>query len=331
MMDFPNTRLKPIMVSWVFCRNAQSRWTFGRCRPVFAIPWQSSVMALLCARQSSNCLPCASVYYSTWTIARTGRSSKSKKNTRCISLTGTRCIMNYLTGALYDEASTLGLLDLFTSLVLRDPSDGMKSRNLLLLREARALAESAQAHDEGLMRSRPFIQWLLAKAALEMQNPNPLDRRDGARLGDFGGLMIDQGKGIHLPLFVPGRNITNKPDWAMFSSRSSDATRRVTEVAAGAAHDIGDHTLQAEALKLLALQSLDPRRWMDTLAHLQLETQGDREGYLTTCLAKYLVSAGNSEEAILLRDLTKLDSTGGGGTSHTLKDARTYPFNGLDM
>ena len=178
-------------------------------------------------------------------------------------------ISNDWMAPLYDEASILGLLDLFTSLILQDPSDGMKSRNLLLLQEASALAESAQEHDAELMRSRPFIQWLLAKATLEMEKPP--ERPDGVRLEDFRGLVIDQGKGVHLPIFVPSRH-TNTPGWDMFSSRPSDAIRRVVEVAAGAAHHIGDYTLQAEALKLLVLQSRDPRRWMETLSHLQLET-----------------------------------------------------------
>jgi hypothetical protein len=41
----------------------------------------------------------------------------------------------------YDEGLVMGLLDLFTSLILHDHSDAMKTRNLFLLRHARTYAE----------------------------------------------------------------------------------------------------------------------------------------------------------------------------------------------
>lgn len=206
----------------------------------------------------------------------------------------------------YEEASVMGILDLFTSLILQDFSDNMRSRNSLLLEHAGTLAESVEQNDRELMRSRPFIQWLLAKSVLETQAPP--ERPDGVQLGDFTGLKLDPGCGIHLPIYVPSRH-SSKPDWDMFFSRATPAQQRVIQVAAGAAADIGDFTLQAEALKLLILQSQDPKSYMRTLAHLQLETQGDREGYLATCLSKYLVATSPSEEAALLRDLEKPDGT----------------------
>lgn len=208
---------------------------------------------------------------------------------------------------LYDEAAVMGLLDLFTSLILHDHADGMKSRNTLLLHHARTLAESVEHNDAELMRSRPFVQWLLAKSVLELEAAP--ERPDGVRLEHFSGLQLDQGGGVHLPIYVPTRH-TRKPDWDMFFSRSTPAQRRVIEVAIRAADEIGDYSLQAESIKLLILQSRDPKRWMSALEDLQLETQGDREGYLATCLSRYLITTDSGEEASLLQNLERPGSTG---------------------
>ncbi|EAQ89291.1 hypothetical protein CHGG_05910 [Chaetomium globosum CBS 148.51] len=202
----------------------------------------------------------------------------------------------------YDEASSMGLLDLFTSLILKDHGNNMKARNTLLLHHAKTMAESAEHNDPELMKTRPFVQWLLAKSVIEMGDPP--ERPDGVRMEHFNGLKLNQGGGVNLPIYVPSRH-TRKPDWDMFFSRSTPAQRRVVEVAVRAAEQLGDYNLQAEALKLLILQSQDPKQWMAALAQLQLETQGDKEGYLTTCLSRYLIATDPAEEATLLKDLEK--------------------------
>ncbi|KAL2169895.1 hypothetical protein VTG60DRAFT_5510 [Thermothelomyces hinnuleus] len=201
-----------------------------------------------------------------------------------------------------DEASMMGLLDLFTSLVLQSHGIEVKARNTLLMHYAKALADSVEQNKPELMKTRPFIQWLLAKTVHELEAPP--ERPDGVRMDHFGGLQLNQGTGIHLPIYVPTRH-SRKPDWDMFFFRSTPAQRRVVEVAIRAAEQIGDYALQAEAMKLLILQSQDPRHLMSALASLQLETQGDKEGYLSRCLSMYLVATDLTAEANLLRDLER--------------------------
>lgn len=74
-----------------------------------------------------------------------------------------------------------------------------------------------------------------------------------------------------------------------------------------------DLYLQALALKFLYLQSQDPTRLMNALSTLQLDLQGDMEGYLGTCLARYLVPQGQNEadEKELLRNFEPLDNATG--------------------
>ncbi|KAK3311185.1 uncharacterized protein B0T15DRAFT_489808 [Chaetomium strumarium] len=211
----------------------------------------------------------------------------------------------------YDEASTLGLLDLFTSLVLQDPSDHMRTHNSLFLQHARALAESVQTNDPELMRSRPFIQWLLVRSLLELE-ATP-EHSHAVHSGEPGGLKVDQGRGVNLPIYFPSRH-GRKPDWNMVSARPTPTQRSVIEVAIRVADEIGDYRSQATALKLLVLHSQDPRTSMGALAHLQSETQGDRDGYLATCLSRYLVATGPDELADLLKELE-----GPGVAGHTLR------------
>ncbi|KAK4178608.1 hypothetical protein QBC36DRAFT_324380 [Triangularia setosa] len=186
----------------------------------------------------------------------------------------------------YDEPSTLGLLDLFTSLILQDHGKEMAVRNHLLLEYATLFARSIRDHDEGLMRSRPYLQWLLAKSVLEITAVP--ERPDGIRLKDFNGLEIRHKNGIHLPIYVP-KDGSARPSWDMFFTRSTPTQRHTAEVAVATAEAIGDYTLKAEALKVLILLSQTPGRSMADLCRLQLEVQGDTEGYLATRLSSYLL------------------------------------------
>jgi hypothetical protein len=195
-------------------------------------------------------------------------------------------------------------------LILQDPSDDTKTHNSLFLQHARDLAESIQTNDPELMRSRPFVQWLLVRSLLELdatpEHPHAVHSKEP------GGLKVDQGRGVNLPIYFPSRH-GRKPDWNMVSARSTPAQRDVIEVAIRVADEIGDYRSQATALKLLVLHSQDPKTSMGALAHLQSETQGDRDGYLATCLSKYLVATGPDELADLLRALE-----GPGAAGHTL-------------
>lgn len=211
------------------------------------------------------------------------------------------------------ESIILGLLDIFTSLMLQSrPLDkAVWPPSLSLAEHARVLADSAQKENPDNMNTRPFIQWILAKTLWETR-PAPKRRPDGVMMEDFQGLLLDQGDDLHLPVFVPV-NSSEKPDWGMVAARPSASHRSAVEVALGAAMQADDFHLQALALKALCLQSQDPTRFMDVLSTLQLDLQGDMEGYLGTCLARYLAPQGSSEadERGLLRRFKQLDNASG--------------------
>ncbi|KAL2266350.1 hypothetical protein VTJ83DRAFT_5702 [Remersonia thermophila] len=200
----------------------------------------------------------------------------------------------------FDESSLMGLLDLLTSLILYNHIDtynnSTKHRSLLLLRYATALADTIKHGDTNLMKTRPFVQWLLAKSILAMKPP----LAPAETLESRGILKLNLGGGIDLPICVPSR-IGLRPDWNELAYQSDQEQEHAIEVAIRVAEKIGDHNLHADALKLLILQSENPEPWVVKLANLQLDVQGDRDGYIATCLSSYLLPNPTSEGADLLR------------------------------
>nr|CAB97313.2 hypothetical protein [Neurospora crassa] len=203
-----------------------------------------------------------------------------------------------------DEATVLGLLDIFTSLILHGrPLDPTRQPLLSSFAgHARVLAEVAQQNNPDNMNTRPFIQFILAKTVIEMV-PVP-KRPDGVTLRNFMGLLLDQGDEIQLPVFVPLWH-SSKPGWGMVSARANPAQRTAVEVALGAAMQGDDFHLQALALKILCLQSQDPSNLLDALLTLQLKTQGDHDGFLRTWLAKYLIADHSTDHEALLETLAQ--------------------------
>jgi ankyrin repeat protein len=199
-----------------------------------------------------------------------------------------------------DESGFMGLLDLLTSLILQDHSGSMKARNLRLLERARVLANHIENNNPALMMTKPYIQWLLAESLLEMEAPSASP--EGSRCHNLKILRLEQGPGINLPICVPSQNAV-KLDWDNFMYRAGPGQKHTVEVAIRAADEIGDYGLRADAIKLLILQSDDPKPWFPALAKLQSDVQGDQEGYLATCLSSYLVSTVPGEEADLLSRL----------------------------
>ncbi|KAK3497801.1 uncharacterized protein B0T23DRAFT_426863 [Neurospora hispaniola] len=217
------------------------------------------------------------------------------------------------------ESVILGLLDVFTSLMLqiRPLDQGAELLSPTLVEHARVFAESVKKDNADNTKTRPFIQWILAKTWWETR---PTSKRpDGFTINDFQGLLLEQGDGIHLPVFVPNKHF-ERPDWALVSARPNTAQREAVEVALGMAMEGNDLYLQALALKILCLQSPDPTGPMNVLSTVQLDLQGDMEGFLGTCLARYLVPQGQNEadEKELLRNFKQLDNVSGRSYLHSV-------------
>lgn len=206
-----------------------------------------------------------------------------------------------------DESMVLGLLDLFTSLILQNRTTEKRQITELLCIYSRKLAGTIQSISLQHMKTRPFIQWIIAKFLTEVGAVPPCS--DDITPEEFPGLSINHGgNGIHLPIFVPVKH-TNKPEWSTFYAPANPAQIRSIEVAIQAAGQIGDYSLQSLGLKILALRSKDPGGVLDTLATVQLRELGDREGFLHTCLSRYLTLRSQDEKESLLKNFKEVDTS----------------------
>lgn len=209
-----------------------------------------------------------------------------------------------------EESMVLGLLDLFTSLILQNNATEKRQITELLCIYSRSLAETIQTTSLEHMKTRPFIQWILAKTLVGMGATPQCS--DAKILEEFPGLLIDLGDhGVHLPIFVPVRH-SEKPGWDLFQNQANATQIRAIEIAVQAATDIGDYALQSLGLKILALHSKDPGSVLEALANVQLSKQGDREGFLQTCLAKYLTLRNQEDEEKLLESFEKVEHSSKG-------------------
>ena len=201
-----------------------------------------------------------------------------------------------------DECTVLGLLDIFTSLILESrPRSAIRPALFdSLTKHARILAEIAQRCGPDAMATRPFIQWILAKTVTELR---PTGRYRDETINDSDGLLVDQGENIQLPIFVPVDH-SKKPSWHAFSVTSTASQRSAVKVAYRAAIHTDDLHLQAVSLKLLCLLSQDPTGPLETLTLLQTSMQGDTDGFLSTYLARYLLVQNRLDANNLLEDLT---------------------------
>lgn len=218
-----------------------------------------------------------------------------------------------------DESMVLGLLDLFTSLILQNRTTEKRQITELLCIYSRSLAEKIQTISLEHMKTRPFIQWILAKTLAGMGTiPQP---SDGITLEDFPGLLIDHGdNGVQLPIFVPVRH-SEKPDWDMFHAQANSAQIRSIEIAIQAAVEIGDYSLQSLGLKILALHSKYPGSVLEALASVQLSKLGDREGFLQTCLSKYLTLRCREDEENLLKSFKNVETSSKGSQNKSFINA----------
>lgn len=201
----------------------------------------------------------------------------------------------------YDESATLGLLDTFSSLILQNIET--QSHNALLLHHSRGLVESIQRHNTQHVKTRPFIQFILARAAVEIEQVWA-ERAPDLPFPD--GLPVFSNSGVNLPIFVPAKHL-EKPGWGRVHAQTSPSLREAVNIALQAAKFTGDYAMQAMAWKLLIIQSEEPRPMMEGLARLQLDLQDDKEGFLTTCLSKYLTTLDRGDEDDLLKELNRLD------------------------
>ncbi|KAF5984244.1 hypothetical protein FCOIX_2747 [Fusarium coicis] len=197
-----------------------------------------------------------------------------------------------------DGSTLLALLDILAHLMIESPANENITPFLeACLLSARDIGESIMRRFPEGTRTRPFLLWILAQSSISARREDgqPMDIIDS---DNYGG-MAWYPSHIGLPFYIPFRQ--EIPDWTPpdFSSESF----RPLEMVLKATRENRDYVTQGLCLKEIAVRSRDPTAMLAELVQLEKEIQHDNQGYLQTCLAKYLVSRDEGSRERLFKEL----------------------------
>ena len=197
----------------------------------------------------------------------------------------------------FDLSTGLALLDILTSLAIKDPLTN--PRNLAtathFVNKAQDIVASIAEHDPSALESRQYVLWLLAKIAVTTyRQRDPWTAMPGLRLEDEDALDLP----IYIPCFKesPVHNSTYA---------ETDGGDKI-QLALRAAYKLGDFRTHVQCLKQLALRSAKPGKIFEDLFKLQYNTQQDVHGSLRTLLAKYVICADATSGERLREDILTL-------------------------
>lgn len=197
-----------------------------------------------------------------------------------------------------DESTELALLDLLSFIALnsdRSLEDGSLEEDCLRLAEP--IGNLLLDRFPHTVHSRPFIQWLVSKAAVK-NGPQQF-----AYLSDYAGLAIYPKSVRFLPYYIPFRH--ENPGWV--PQDLTLAARDVLEATLKASRDMQDSQTETLCLNQLALGTKDPNPYFQQLNQLQ-NNQRNMAGSLSTCLTRYLTCRDAESKSALLEDLNSFGS-----------------------
>ncbi|GAT23637.1 similar to An02g08790 [Aspergillus luchuensis] len=205
----------------------------------------------------------------------------------------------------YDESTYLAILDILVSLSrsLSSWSISIPERQDLLtaqrcLQYAQALATCLKENNPQLVKSRPYLQWVLAEAELERKLLlNASDLRD--HLDKYPGLTIWRNC---IPIYLPIK--TENPKWTahLDAGRNYDLLETVLQTA----QDLHDYRTEVLCLGELIYRSVHTSERLARLSDVQKTIQGDHLGYRQTFLSGFLLADSEQDCKLLLDGLRKI-------------------------
>ncbi|RSL83496.1 hypothetical protein CEP51_004474 [Fusarium floridanum] len=197
-----------------------------------------------------------------------------------------------------DESTMLAVVDILaTTALLSIRQAEVETPCEAYLSRASPLVETTISAFPSCAKSRPILRFMIAQSSASL-------RKGGTSHSAFNYLENFLGFGayqteVDLPYYVPvGKE---NPGWAPPDLPKSSF--EPLEMALAASKELKDYQTQALCLKELALWSQEPSEFFEELARLQAESQKDMEGYLATCLSRYLVEKNEDAKEKLLKDL----------------------------
>lgn len=204
----------------------------------------------------------------------------------------------------FDESTTLALLELVSYFIFALAQSNGASIPALqhCLKHGTRLAKSLIENSPESLRSRSFCRWLVGKSLVTGLQDQVRPYLHAVFLSKCPGIQIQQGEGTHIPIYIPLGG--EQPAWDV--PEGSPQQNEVIELALRTANHLQDYDTQALCLKHLILQTRDPRQLFQELCHLQSSVQEDWDGYLRTCLSRFMVCSDPESRVALAGELARV-------------------------
>ncbi|KAH9242628.1 hypothetical protein K456DRAFT_28039 [Colletotrichum gloeosporioides 23] len=199
--------------------------------------------------------------------------------------------------------SALGDFDSLSSHIQSQDKHCSLSHASTYLKVAQHYAAEVRNQNPANLKSRPYLQWVLAKFRLQ-QSKKPaaghlallehLRKLPGETIWRYGMFPFR-----HLTVYVPRAD--EAPDWKLesfVSEEEHEATRMVHRVAT----ELGDIQLQAACLQLMIYSASDPNDHLDALGNLWLSV-GNHDGYIRSKLYCYILKGSAAARKKLFHEI----------------------------
>lgn len=202
-----------------------------------------------------------------------------------------QCLLENWTTTEPDESTLLALLNIFASMALYSTGADRQNESFTrtCLNYADKIGDSLLQKFPETLKSGPVLLWTLTKSAIFVRTQkgenNPDNPLQHGYLDNYAGVTyMSSFHCMRIPYYVPVYQ--EIPGWKPphLPAKCSTLVKMVLE----AAKERDDFKLQAFCLQELAMRSQNPSGLLSELADLQKNKQLDMQGYLLTCLSKYL-------------------------------------------
>ncbi|KAK6597152.1 hypothetical protein H4I95_09423 [Botrytis cinerea] len=206
----------------------------------------------------------------------------------------------------HDESTNLAILDVLATLLLRGiPEEGLLDKadrqwiDLCMI-HSRNIATSIRENYPASIKSSPYLRWILAEVRWADVSVESQESSRWSYLDDSPGLLYFDGR---LPIYVPFAS--ENPGWRI--PPLSEHTIELLILGLNTARDLGHYYLEVLYLEELVCRSNVPEIYLADLKNLQKNVIGNDSGYLSACLAQYLLGADQDSQKGLSNELCEID------------------------
>ncbi|KAM0132672.1 hypothetical protein ACHAP3_006342 [Botrytis cinerea] len=206
----------------------------------------------------------------------------------------------------HDESTNLAILDVLATLLLRGiPEEGLLDKadrqwiDLCMI-HSRNIATSIRENYPANIKSSPYLRWILAEVRWADVSVESQESSRWSYLDDSPGLLYFDGR---LPIYVPFAS--ENPGWRI--PPLSEHTIELLMLGLNTARDLGHYYLEVLYLEELVCRSNVPEIYLADLKNLQKNVIGNDSGYLSACLAQYLLGADQDSQKGLSNELCEID------------------------